>query len=394
MVEIFGRTADRARMGWWILVVALAAAMAFVVHAVVGVAVLGVFGYYATRPIYERVAERIGSDGIAATLTLLVVTLPVVVLVFYTGFELFRALQSWLGSGVTVPVLEGVFGSFSGDGAAGVRSLLRNPRQLVTDPGGSVQRLLQVGRQAAAALFSGLLVLALALALAFFLLRNDDDFAAGLTELFGGRDTTAHAYARAVDSDLESVFFGNFVFAAVMAVIAAAAYLVTNYLAPAGLGVPIPLALAALTGVASLIPVVVGKVVYLPVVAYLGLQAYGTGGSGSLAFVAGVLVAYVLVLDLLPQGFIQPYVTGGQVNVTVLLFGYIVGPMVFGWYGFFLLPILFVAVLEAVRFVLPELVHGRPLTPTTSMGESLGADVTGGGTTAGDSDAGAATDDS
>lgn len=64
-----------------------------------------------------------------------------------------------------------------------------------------------------------------------------------------------------------------------------------------------------LTGAASLIPLVVGKIIYLPVVAYLGWQAFGSG-SCSLAFVGGVLVTYLLVLDILPQMFIQPYITG------------------------------------------------------------------------------------
>lgn len=58
----------------------------------------------------------------------------------------------------------------------------------------------------------------------------------------------------------------------------------------------------------------------------------------------------------------------------VLLFGYILGPILFGWYGFFLLPIVFVLMLEAIRIVLPELVHGEALTPDVSLGEGVGTD--------------------
>ena len=54
------------------------------------------------------------------------------------------------------------------------------------------------------------------------------------------------------------------------------------------------------------------------------------------------------------------------------MFAYLLGPILFGWYGFFFLPIMFVAVLEAVRIVLPELVRGEPLTPTVSMGSDIG----------------------
>jgi len=82
-----------------------------------------------------------------------------------------------------------------------------------------------------------------------------------------------------------------------------------------------------LTGLASLIPVVVGKIVYIPIVALLGFQAVSTDQDGSLVFVGVVLVAYVLLLDILPQSFLQPYLSG---RLILLLFAYL-GPILFGW---------------------------------------------------------------
>jgi len=120
--------------------------------------------------------------------------------------------------------------------------------------------------------------------------------------------------------------------------------------------------LGFLTGVTSLIPVVVGKVIYLPVVALLAFQAVSDGGE-NLGFVAAALVAYFLVLDILPQTFLQPYITGRQLDVVVMMFAYLLGPVLFGWYGFFLLPILFILMLEVVRIVLPSLIHGEDVTP-------------------------------
>ena len=207
--------------------------------------------------------------------------------------------------------------------------------------------------------------------LSYFLLEHDQDLGDGLTRLFGGEETTAYAYAVAVDEDLESVFFGNFLFVIVMAIVAAVAYWATNVVAPGGLHVPMVPVLAFLTGVTSLVPIVVGKVVYLPVVGYLGYQATQVGGS-QYAFVGGVLVAYFLVLDILPQTFLQPYITGRQLDMVLMLFAYLLGPVLFGWYGFFLMPIVFVLMIEAVRIALPKLVHGEPLAPTVSMGDSVG----------------------
>ena len=282
-------------------------------------------------------------------------------------------MQAWFGSASRVPVLGEQLQTLSGYERQTLLAAVENPRSIVENPRQTVPRVLQAGQRVFSAVFGTLLLLALAVTLTFFLLKNDDTLADGLRELFGGSDTTAYAYAATVDRDLESVFFGNFLFVVAMAVIATAVYWGTNLLAPAGLHVPMIFVLGFLTGVASLIPIVVGKVIYLPVVGYLALQATDANGN-YLPFVGGALVAYVLVLDLLPQTFLQPYITGRQLDVLLLMFAYLLGPILFGWYGFFLLPILFVLMLEAVRIVLPELVHGEPVRPGLEMGESVGTD--------------------
>jgi len=123
-----------------------------------------------------------------------------------------------------------------------------------------------------------------------------------------------------------------------------------------------------LTGVASLVPIVVGKVVSLPVVGYPAFSAVGAGGRG-LPSVGAALVVYFLVLDILPQTFLQPYVTGHHLNTLVLLFAYVLGPIFFGWYGFFLVPIVFVLSIEAVRIVFPELLHGESVDPAADVAQ-------------------------
>lgn len=367
---------DRVRIGWWAFILALAAAAAFIAYSFVGMLVLGLFGYYATRPIYQRLKAALGSDSISAALTLLVVLLPIFAFVSFAGFQLFQQIQQSLGSATgPLALAEQYFGigPLGSEQRRTLASVLQNPQQVVANPRQTLQKVLQAGMRVISTLISTLLLLALALTLSYFLLKNDEELSDGLRQLFGGGDTTAYAYASAVDEDLESVFFGNFLFVIVMAVIAAAAYWGTNFFAPPGLHVPMILVLAFLTGIASLIPIVVGKVIYLPIVGYLGFQAVRLGGN-QLGFVAGVLVAYFLLLDVLPQTFLQPYITGRQLDMVMMMFAYLLGPVLFGWYGFFLLPILFILMLEAIRIVLPELVHGEALTPTVSMGESVGAD--------------------
>ncbi len=358
---------DRARLGWWLLVTALALLAGYVAYSFLGLLALGIFGYYATRPINRRVSRVVDSDGVAAWVTILLVMLPMVAVLAYGGFRLYQQARSLLTD--SGDPLVGLLDALPEAQQEAIEQALRNPQQLVSDP----QQAIETIGMVSSAFFGALLLLGLAVTLTFFLLANDHAIAAGIRELVGGEDTTAWAYATAVDNDLQSVFFGNFLFVVAMAVIAAVVYTLTNLLAPAGLAVPSVLVLAFLTGVTSLIPLVVSKVIYVPVLGYLALQA-SEGGSEAFLAVGVVAVVYFLVLDLLPQTFLQPYITGRQLGTVVMMFGYLLGPILFGWHGVIVLPILFLLMLEAIRIVLPQLVRGEPLTTTVSMAESMGGE--------------------
>ena len=352
---------------------ALAAAMTFLVRQFVGMIVLGVFGYYATRPIAVRVRRVVDSRRTAAVVTVLTILVPILLLLVLAAAQLFHH-ASQLSDGGTGGVIAGIVGfeALSPEQRGQLVAFVRDPTAAIDVEESLSSNLTELvsGVQGA---FGGIVLIALSTTLSYVLLAYDRGIADTGVRLVGGRDTTARAYAAAVDADLESVFFGNLLFAVVMAVLATATYSATNLLAPEGIAIPMVFVLGMLTGAASLIPIVVGKVVYLPVVAVLAVQALQDGGAG-LVFVGAVLVAYVLLLDLLPQSIVQPYVTGQRIEPVILLFAYLVGPIAFGWYGFFLMPVLFVLVIEAVRIVLPELVRGEPIEPEATVAEGLGTD--------------------
>ena len=88
---------ERGRLGWWAFVFALGVAAAYIAYSLVGMVVISVFGYYATRPIYRRLDDAIDSDGVAAGLTISLIVLPVVLFVLYTGFQIFQHVHSLLG---------------------------------------------------------------------------------------------------------------------------------------------------------------------------------------------------------------------------------------------------------------------------------------------------------
>ncbi|MFC7203113.1 AI-2E family transporter [Haloferax namakaokahaiae] len=355
---------NRKRIGWWLYVLLLGGLVAFLAYSFVDILALGIFGYYATRPVCRRLSTIFDSERIPAVLTVLVVLLPVLLLTSYMVFELLQQLQRLSlssGGGVFSMLATEIANtrSIPADERARMLSMLNNPLSTVQLRGSLVSTVdMAIGILQLVA--DTVLVLALSLTLSYALLERDNAVAAGLVVLFGGRNTTAYTYAVAIDEDLESVFFGNLLFVLFMSIVATLAYSVTNAIAPEGLRIPLVLVLGLLTGITSLVPIVVGKLVYLPVVAYLGVQSMNIEGN-QLPFVGAVLLGYVLVLDLLPQSVLQPYISGRQFDTILLLFAYILGPMVFGWYGFFLLPILTILVFEVVRIVLPGLLHGDPL---------------------------------
>lgn len=369
-------TPSRSRVAWWLYVFVLVGVALFIAHSFVGLLVLGVFGYYATRPICDHLSSVVDSERLAAILTVLAVLVPVFGVVLYAGFEILRQLQRRFDEGLVSMLTSRLTNleAIPGTEETSLSVILRNPPSLAQLPPRSFGPGLEQAAHVLDAVFGTLLLLVLALVLTYALLEYDGPIADGFAELVGGRDTTVYAYALAVDDDLESIFFGNLLFVVIMSVVATATYAATNVVAPTGIQVPMVFTLGFLTGAASLIPLVVGKVVYLPLVGYLGFQATRTG-DGGLVFVGGVLVVYVLVLDLLPQSLIQPYVSGRQLDTLILLFAYVLGPMLFGWYGFFLLPIVFVLMLETVRIVLPELLHGESLAPRATVAQDTGANL-------------------
>lgn len=363
---------SRSGAFWWLYVAALGSVALFVGYSFVGILVLGLFGYYATRPICARFDRRVDSHAVAAGLTVATVLVPLFVLTLYALVRVFRQIQRQLeGSVISMLVSELVGPTAVDEDGVSLTALLEEPPSLaeLTDLlfGAEVQQ----GVRVVDAVFGTGLLLALAVTLAYALLQYDSAISEAFEQVVGGTETTVYAYALAVDSDLESVFFGNFLFVLVMSLIATVTYALTNLLAPPEFNVPMAFTLGVLTGVASLIPIVVGKVVYLPVVAFLAFTAVQF--ERGYLFVGATLVAYFLVLDILPQSFLQPYITGKQLNPFILLFAYILGPILFGWYGFFLLPILFILMLELVRVVLPELLRGEPIESTPTVAEGTGA---------------------
>ncbi|WP_255196713.1 AI-2E family transporter [Halorarius litoreus] len=361
---------ETRRAGWWFVATALLATVGFFVYSFVGTFVLGVFVYYGARPINRRLRRRLDSRGAAAGLTLLCIVVPVLALLAYTGAVAIREFGAVAGSDAVNQVLTRLLGDESS-----LTSILQNPQaavdRLTAIP--QFEQGVDVAVGTLGAVSNVLLHLTLALAFAFFLYRDGHRLEAWYRAEVGGRDTAAHAWLAATDADLEVVYFGNVLTVLGVTVAAVLAFNGYNLLAPAAVTLPFPTLLAVLTGLATFVPLVVGKLVYLPATALLVYRAVQTD-TGLLVYPLGFLVVAFLFLDLLPQSVLRPYISGQTLHEGAVLFAYVLGAVLFGWYGLFLGPLLLVLVVQFANVVLGDLLGGNEFTAFPTGATTLGTD--------------------
>lgn len=356
----------RSRLVWWVFALVLGGVLAYVILTFLGAFVLGVFIYYATRPIYERFADRIPYPNVGVTIALLTISLPVLLLV---GYTVTVAISEFVGVTPNIGPYRDLLAPYLN------LPPVHSPQDVINLVAGDSQRLRELlsigtvedilGSVGAylGMIASGLFKAFIALAVAFYLLRDDHKLAGWVQSALGRNNETLVAYGRAVDQDLKIIFFGNILNAFVVAVTALFAYNALNIVAPSGGAIPSPTLLGLLTGAASLIPVIGMKIVYVPITVYLGAVA-GITNPRLLWFPLVFLLVSVLLLDGLTELILRPYISGRNLHVGLVLFAYILGPLMFGWYGLFFGPLILVLIVHLARIVLPELIHGEPLSPT------------------------------
>lgn len=337
------------RVMWVVLGLACAVLLLSVVYWFVGTFVFGVFIYYAVRPIYRQLRQAVTSPTLAAFLSMFLLVLPALVVVVATLSvavqELARFLQRRQLNGIQArlaPYVDAVVTDVDLD------ALLSGSTD--TAP---ILDSLTVASQSVSFVGIGALHLFVMLALAFYLLRDGSRLAALCHRCVP--DPTFEAYARAVDRDLKSVYFGNIANAVFTGTIGAVTYTLLNQFAPGGFSIPYPALLGLLAGIASLVPVVGMKLVYVPVATYFAGLAVVADQTGALWFVAAFVLLSLVVVDTIPDIVLRPYVSRGTLHSGTLMLTYIFGSLLFGWYGIFLGPLLLVVVVEFVRVVLPVL---------------------------------------
>jgi len=357
---------------WMLVGIALLGAVAYVVSSFIGTLVFGLFLYYSTRPVYNRIEGRVGNPSVAAGISIFALALPALALVTYALLIVFRQLNELTRTTALDPTDFGldpaVFNRIT-DPAVLLSTDIRE--FLSAELVGSVLGSLTSAVETLSVFAIAIINLFAMVALAFYLLRDDHRISAWLLDAFGDKGTLFRRYLVAVDRDLKDIFFGNILNAVFAGTIAVITYSVLNVIAPPALPIPAAALVGLLAGVASLIPVVGMKLIYVPVGLYMTIQSITTAGTETLWFVVLFFLLSLVVVDSIQDLVLRPYVSGRNVHVGALMLAYTLGPLLFGWYGLFLMPVLLVLVVQFARIVLPDLLADEPSTPMELVGVPL-----------------------
>ncbi|WP_435551650.1 AI-2E family transporter [Natrinema sp. CGMCC1.2065] len=311
------------------------------------------------RPLYRQIDRVIDHPNVTATATILFVILPMLAVVGYAIVVGLRELDQFLSTSD----LEVVRSTLQPYLRVARRGNIDQLREAITSgSGGSVTSVLRqdlpgvIGRlqSVAAAVFGVLARFFLMLTFLFYLLRDDWKLRQWFYESVDHDDDIV-SYTQAVDDDLETVFLSNLAVIVVAAGAAVVVYYGLNFVASSGPVVPTPVLLALLIGIGTLVPAVGMKIVYVP----YGLVLLGVALTTPkplwhpLVFFALTLV----VVDTIPDFFARSFLSARSgVHMGLVLLGYFLGTLAFGWWGLFLGPIVVVLASHFAKTVVPGLV--------------------------------------
>jgi predicted PurR-regulated permease PerM len=338
---------------------AVALVVGFIGYRFIAPLTVAVFLYYSTRRLFHRLDRFRLPAPVRAMVSLSLIGIPLIGLLGYAVLLVLIEARRFIGR---YPVAEtiGAENSWVGDLAE-----LSNPTVdglVAAYRSGQLDPLIEfVSEQAPllASTLSGLVLdLLIVVVVTYYLLLDGSKFHEWLLSF--DDDALVREYLETADAELEAVLYGNLLNVIAISIIAVVTYTAYNVVAPAPVEVPYPALAGALTGIASLIPVIGMKIVYVPLAAVTSLPTVLGGDLALLVYVAGFLAVAAVVVDTIPDIVLRPYFSGETTHVGLLMLAYIFGPVVFGFHGLFLAPIVLVLALTFAGTALVRLLGGGP----------------------------------
>jgi predicted PurR-regulated permease PerM len=362
---------------WLIFGVAIVMLLLWIMRPFLDVFIYAIFLYYITRPIKRWLSKYIRNEGLQVLVSLLLLALPIVLIIAYT-------LLIGLGQLMGLAQSHGLSGAIPSGELANLTTAFSGLQQNVTNGNFDWSNITQQGWFKTISGYSGSLptVQALLIAtgstiadilfkffiiffVAFTLLKDDHRLKEWVEKTFPYLVEEHHRlfarYMKGVDTDLQKIFFSNLLSIVFFAVIAVISYHLLNIFAPSSLQIPSPILLGILTGVAALIPIIGMWLVVGPLVIYLIVNALIAGAFfANIGYFIFMFLFIFIVVTTIPGFVVGPYLARGNVNTGLLMFAYIIGPLVFGITGIFIGAIVLVLLTNYFRTVVPEFSRERP----------------------------------
>ncbi|MDS0475465.1 AI-2E family transporter [Natrinema sp. 1APR25-10V2] len=352
------RGREGTRLVWIALGLVIAALIALALYRYFGALLFAIFVYYATRPLYRWLDGYIDHPNVTATATILFVIVPMLAVVAYATVVALRELDQFLAAS-DLGAYRSLFQPYLRLAREGNIDRLRDA--IAGGSGGSLGSALRQGvpsvvgqlRSIVGTVFSILAQFFLMLTFLFYLLRDDHKLRRWFYESIDYDDDIV-SFTESADGDLETVFVSNVAVIAVAASVAAVSFYGLNVLSSSGAVVAVPILLSLLIGIGTLVPAVGMKIVYVP----YGLLLLGVAVTTPtplwhpFAFLALTFV----VVDTIPDFFARSYLSARSgVHMGLVLLGYFLGTLAFGWWGLFFGPIVVVLAVHFADQIFPDL---------------------------------------
>lgn len=338
---------------------AVAGGIGYLVSRFIAAFTIAIFLYYSSRNFYHRLDRFQIPTQLRAITTIGLLVVPFLLLISYTIVLLVLEVRTFVQ---TYPVVESVPDSVAW--FEGVNSLPQPTIQGIIEAyqAGQLDPFIQFGVDHAAfatSLVSGFFLNAfIIVVVTYYLLLEGPTFRAWLLRF--DDDDIVRDFFEAADEELEAVLFGNLLNVIIISLIGIVVFMGYNAVAPTAVEVPYPVLSGALTGVASLIPVIGMKIVYVPLALIAAIPVILEGQLPLLLYIGGFLAVAIVLVDTIPDIVLRPYLSGNRTHVGLLMLAYIFGPVVLGFYGLFFAPILLVIGLTFADTALPRLLGAEP----------------------------------
>ncbi len=366
---------------WIILGALLILLLLWIAWPFMDVLVFAVFFYYVARPVLKRLRPYIKNETLLVLACLFLLVLPLILVIGYVMLLAVNQANSLVQyvSAQPLPagpisntsgVISGIQSQFSPENfqseniGTTIRDLFHRAQAILKSTSGVHAILIAMGTTFVDLIFRAFLMIAIV----FYMLRDDNKlkiwFMSTFPALVAQHDHLFARYSKAVDDDLEKVFFGNILSIVIFAVIAAIVYSILNFFAPdSTLVIPYPLLMGILLGIAALLPLVGAWTIDIPILLFIMVRSLMAGTFfTNIGFFAIMAVVVFIFVETLPGYVLRPFISHGQINVGLLMFAYILGPIVFGISGLFLSVIVLVLLTHYFKIVVPQ------LTKDTNLG--------------------------